>query len=495
MGPPSTATYTFRHSLIQETAYQSLSPSTRQHYHHQIVQAVVAHFPILAETQPELLAYHYTAAGAPAPAIAAWQRAGQQAAERSAHLEAIAHFTQGLALLRDLPDTPEHAQQELAIQTALGPALIAARGYAAPEVEHAYVRALELCRQIGDTRQLFQTLRGLEVFHAVRAELQKAQDLAEQLLSLAQHQSDPVCFEAAYLALGTLHYHLGAFAQAHARLEQGMVAYDRQLEPSHAFLYARGPKVVCASWSALTLWMLGYPDQALQRSREAVAQAQELSHPFTLALVLNWAAWLHQLRREPQAAATQAEAAMALSTAQGFAQWVALGRVLRGWALAEQAQVEAGIVDMRHGLEAYQATGAAVGRPHHLALLAEVYRRMGIVEAGLTSLTEALILVEKTGERVYQAELYRLRGELLLARLVEPNSAAESCFQQALHVARRQCTKSLELRAAMSLSRLWLRQDKRVETQQLLTAVYNWFTEGFETADLQEARILLAGLA
>jgi tetratricopeptide (TPR) repeat protein len=175
---------------------------------------------------PELLAHHYTAAGSPAPAIAAWQRAGQQAAERSAHLEAITHFTQGLALLQDLTDTPEHARQELALQTALGPALIASRGYAAPEVEQAYVRAQELCRQIGDTRQFVQTLRGVEVFHAVRAELQSAWDLAEQLLTLAQHHADPAFIDAAHLALGTVHHHLGAFAQAHAHLEQGMVVYD-----------------------------------------------------------------------------------------------------------------------------------------------------------------------------------------------------------------------------------------------------------------------------
>jgi tetratricopeptide (TPR) repeat protein len=248
----------------------------------------------------------------------------------------------------------------------------------------------------------------LEVFHAVRAELQKAWDLAEHLLALAQHHSDPALLDAAHLALGTVHYHLGAFAQAHTHLEQGMVIYDSQLEPSPAFLYAHGPKVVCASWSALTLWMLGYPDRALQRSHEAVTQARDLSHPFTLSLLLNWAAWLLQLRREPQAAATLAEAAMALSTEQGFAQWAAMGRVLRGWALAEQAQAEEGIADIRQGLTAYQATGAAVGRPHYLALLVEAYGRMGLVEAGLTALTEALMLVEKNGERVYQAELYRL---------------------------------------------------------------------------------------
>jgi predicted ATPase len=230
--------------------------------------------------------------------------------------------------------------------------------------------------------------------------------------------------------------------------------------------------------------MGGYPDRALQRSREAVTQARDLSHPFTLSLVLNWAVWLCPLRREPQAAATRAEAMMAHSTEQGFAQWAALGRVLQGWALAEQAQAEEGIVDIRQGLIAYQAMGAAVGRPHYLALLAEAYGRTGMVEAGLTALTEALILEAKTRERVYEAELYRLRGELWLARLAEPDPEAEICFQHALGVTRRQHAKSLELRAAMGLSHLWQRQATRIEARQLLAAVYNWFTEGFETVDL-----------
>ena len=251
--------------------------------------------------------------------------------------------------------------------------------------------------------------------------------------------------------------------------------------------------MVCISWAALALWLLGYPEQALQRSHEAITWARQLAQPFSLAFALNWAAWLHQLRREPQAAQDQAEAAMALCTEQGFAQLLAFGRLLRGWALAARQQGEDGIAHIHQGLAAYQATGAAVGRPQQLALLAEAHGQVRQAEAGLAVLTEALTVVGQTGERSYEAELHRLTGQLLLVRSEAQHTEAEACFRQALDVARHQQAKSLELRAATSLARLW-QQGKRDDARQLLAEVYGWFKEGFDTADLQEAKALLDAL-
>jgi predicted ATPase len=274
-------------------------------------------------------------------------------------------------------------------------------------------------------------------------------------------------------------------------LEQGIGLYNPTQHRSHAFLYGQDPGVACRSYAAYALWLLGYPDQALQRSQEALILAQELAHPFSLAYALNWAAWLHQLRREGQAVQERAEAAIALSHSQEFALWLAGGTILQGWALAEQGQGGEGIAQMRQGVAAWRATGAEFMRPYFGALLAEAYKKAGQAEAGLTLLAKALVVVERTGERFYEAELHRLKGELLLARSAEHDTGAETCFHQALNVARLQQAKSLELRSAMSLSRLWQLQGKRTEARELLTPVYGWFTEGFDTADLQEAKALL----
>jgi TOMM system kinase/cyclase fusion protein len=493
-GLPPQATYMFKHALIQDAAYQSLLRSTRQQYHQRIAQVLAAQFPETAETQPELLAHHYTEAGLSAQAIPYWLRAGQRAVERSATLEAVAHLTNGLELLATLPDTPERAQQELVMQTTLGPALMATKGYAAQEVEYAYARARELCRQVGETPQLFQALWGLWYFYLVRAELQTARELGEQLLNLAQRVQAPAFLLLAHRALGQTLTFLGEFSTAQGHLEQGMSLYDPEQHRAFASLYGQDQGVICRSWAALALWCLGYPDQALRRSREALTLAQELAHPFSLAYAMCFAGKLCQLRREVQAAQERATAAMALCTEQGFALYLARGTIQRGWALAEQGQGADGLAQMHQGMAAYQATGSEVFRPYYVAFLAEAYGKTGQAEEGLTMLAEALAAVHKTGERFYEAELYRLKGELLLARSAGDYTEAEACFRQALDIARQQQAKSLELRAAMSLARLWHQQGKRDEARELLAPIYGWFTEGFDTADLQEAKAFLEAL-
>jgi TOMM system kinase/cyclase fusion protein len=490
-GVPPQATYVFKHALIQDAAYQSLLRSTRQHYHQRIAQVLEARFPEICETQPELLAHHYTEASVMAQAIPCWQRAGQRAIERSAHLEAIAHLSKGLEVLGTLPDTPERTQQELGLQTMLGSSLMATKGYAAPEVEHAYARARELCQKVGDTPQLFPVLRGLTYVYIVRAEFQTARKLGEQLLRLAERTQEPQLLLFAHHHLAGILFHLGELAPARALLEQGMALYNPLQHCSLAVMYGQDPGVVCRSYVARPLWLLGYPDQALQRGREALALAQELAHSPSLAYALNWAATVHQFRRDALATQEQAEALIALSTEQGFPQWLAGGTILRGWALAERGEREEGMAQMRQGMAAWQATGAEVDRPYFLALLAEEYGKADQEEEALSVLAEALALVQRSGDRYWEAELHRLKGEMLLIQAIPDKAQAETCFQQVLAMARRQEAKALELRAAMSLSRLWQQQGKRDEARELLTPVYGWFTEGFDTADLQEAKALL----
>jgi len=508
-GLPPEARYFFKHALIQEVAYQSLLKSRRHQVHQRIAQVLEERFPETAETQPELLAYHYTEAGLEAHAIDYWQRAGQRALQRSANVEAIGHLTKGLEVLKTLPDSPDRTQRELALQTTLGPALIATKGFAAPEVEKAYARARELCQQVGETPQLFPVLFGLWGFYEMRADLQTARELGKQLLDLAQHQHDPALLLQGHRALGDTLFWLGEFVPARAHLEQGMALYDPQQHRSHAFRYGQDPGMGCRGYAAWVLWMLGYPDQALKRSHEALTLARELSHPFTLAFALHFGAHLHQLRREWQVVQERAKALMALSVEQGFALWAARGTLWQGWALAAQGQVEEGIAQIRQGLAAERTTGTELRRQYWLALLAEACGQMDQIEEGLTALSEALAMVQKNGERFWEAELYRLKGQLLLGVRDQRSeigdhflsavsdtlhSSPEECFRQAVDIARRQNAKSLELRATLSLSRLLQKEGRSEEARGNLSEIYNWFTEGFDTPDLQEAKALLDAL-
>jgi len=496
-GLPPQATYRFKHALIQDAAYQSLLRSTRQRHHQRIAQVVEARFPELCAMQPELLAHHYTEAGLGGQALPYWQRAGERSIQRSAHLEAIAHLSKGLEVLRTLSDTPEHLEQELDLQLALGPALVVTRGPASPAVEQAYARARELCQQVEEPPQLFPVLWGLWRLYHSRGDYQRARALGEQLLSLAQQVHDSALLLEAHHALWATLFHTGEFASTRAHLEQGRALYDPQQHRSHALFYGgHDPGVCCLSHAAWSLWILGYPDQALQSMREALTLAHALAHPFSLANALRFATTLHQSRREPQAAHERVEACVVLADEQGFAEVLAEATIMRGWALAAQGQGTEGMAQMCQGLAAYRASGTERQRPYYLALLAEGYGSIGQTTEGLSLLAEALALVDKIGEHGWGAELHRLQGELLLAEAGERQQVqeAEACFHQALDVARRQQAKSWELRAAMSLSRLWQQQGKRDEARELLAPVYAWFTEGFETVDLQEAKALLEEL-
>jgi predicted ATPase len=402
-------------------------------------------------------------------------------------------------LLKTLPGTAERAQKELLLQVALGVPLIATKGYASVEVEQVYISARELCQQVGETSQLFPALMGLRVTYSVRGETQRARELGEQLLRLAESVYDHALLLQAHYALAIPLFAQGELTLARAHLEQSLALYDPRQHRSLAFLFGTDFGVTCLSYAAFTLWHLGYPDQALRRSHESLILAQELSHPVSLAYGLSAAARLYQYHQEGPATQELAETEIALCSEQGFPLWLAMGTILRGWALVEQGQVEEGIAQMRQGLMAFRATGAEQWRPYFLALLAGAYRKVGQAEDGLSVLSEALAGVHKKGEREHEAELYRLKGTLTLQSKVQsPKSKveeeAEGYFLTAIEIAQSQQAKSLELRATMSLARLWQQQGKRAEAHKLLSEVYNWFTEGFDTKDLQEAKALLDSL-
>jgi predicted ATPase/DNA-binding SARP family transcriptional activator len=506
LGSQRLCRYRFRHYLFQRYLYNRLDKAERAYLHEAVGTALEALYGKGTEQMGAIaaqLARHFQEAGIAGKAVDYLLQAGERAVRLFANEEAIAHLTQGLELFKSLPETPQHARQELALQMGLSTALGMVRGHAAPEVGNAYARTRELCRQLGDTPRLFPAVWGLCRFHLVRAELQTARDLAEQLLGLAQRTRDSALLLTAHQALGTVSSYLGELVLAREHLEQGIVLHDPQQHHSYALLYGQDPGVTCAAHLAHALWYLGYPDQALKSMQDALNLAQELAHPLSLVFAFDYAAALHGNRREGQAAQEYAEAVVALSIEQGFSQWLALGTRVRGWALVEQGAVVEGIAQMRQGLDAYRATGGRIGLPGLLAQLAQAYRKAGQAEKGLAVLAEALAAVEDTGERLYEAELHRLRGELLLVRSEVKAKAeveacyrdVEACFQRAIEVARRQSAKSFELRAVTSLSRLRRDQDRNEDARQMLAHITGWFTEGSDTLDLIEAQALLKELS
>jgi predicted ATPase len=493
-GVPPQATYIFKHALIQEAAYQSLLRSKRQQYHQRIAQVLEAQFPDTTATQPELLAHHYTEAGLREPALAYWQQAGQQARQHSANAEAVQHLSKGLELLAMLPATPVRVQQELDLRLALGAALMATRGHGALEVAQTYARARALYAQVGETPQRFPALRGLCRFYYAQGALQTARELGEELFSLAQRTAVPLHLLEAQDALGTALFQLGEYAVARTYLEQGLAHTDLKAQRALVLHYGDVPEMRCLAYAANTLWCLGYPAQAVRRCQEALALVQGGEHPQSLVVARQMVAMVYHRRQEAPVVQAQAEALLSLATVQRFPLGVGQGMYWHGWALVMQGESEAGLAQLRQGMAAVLATGQELSRPLCLVLLAEAVGHTGQAEEGLLLLAEALAAFEAIGRGDGLADAYRLQGELLLRQATPDAPRAEACFQQALTIARRQQAKSWELRAATSLARLWQQQGKRNDACDLLAPVHGWFTEGFDTADLQEAKALLDAL-
>ena len=396
-GLPPDAHYQFKHALIQDTAYQSLLKRTRQQYHQQIAQVLEQQFVEVTATQPELVAQHYTEAGLAEQAIPYWQRAGQSAAQRSANVEAVHHLSKGLALLHALPDGPQWAQQELSISLSLGAALIAARGWASHEAENIYTRAGELCEQVGTPAQQFTVLFGLWLVYLLRAELEQAAKLAQQLLSLAQREGQADLLVLGSFAVGTVAFWRGELLAAQTHLEHGISLYDREQHHPLTSLYNVDPGVYCLSYLVWVLAHLGYVDQAVTRNQEAVSLATQLAHPHSLVFALTMRAWLHQLRREEHAAQEQVEAAMRIATEQGLPDWEAWGTTLRGWTIGQQGQADDGVREMENGLAASEGTGAVMIRSYYLALFAEVQAQGGCPQEGRETIQEALARADEGG--------------------------------------------------------------------------------------------------
>jgi predicted ATPase len=492
-----TLRYGFVHVLYQNALYAALQPTRRAAWSAAAAGALLGHYGEKSAGLAAELAMLFEAARDPERAADHYRVAAENAARIFAHQETLALARRGLALLQTLPDTPERARRELPLQVTLGMQIQVAQGYAVPEAERAYARARALCEQVPEAPPLFPVLRGLWAFHLVRSELGKARELAGRLFSLAQEAQDPAQVLQGRQALAVTSFFLGEPAATREHMEHGVALYDPKQHSGQTYIYGQDPGVICLAFGAVALWLLGYPDRAAERSREAVALGEELGQPGTLALALHFAAMLQQYRRDGPAVQKSGEAATALSTEHGFSLWLAGSLVMGGWGLAEQGQTSGGIAQLRRGLTDWVATGSETYQTYFLALLAEALGKEGRCEEGLGVLAEALALMHGTGEVFHGAELHRLWGEFLLRQ--EPAEAAcgeaESCFHRALDTAQRQQARSLELRAAMSLTRLYRKQGRRAEARPMLAACYDWFTEGFDTPDLREAKALLDRLS
>jgi predicted ATPase len=501
------ARYGFIHALYQEVLYHRVPAGQGVRLHRDIGARLEAGFGGQAREIAAELAVHFVR-GRDAPrAVQYLRHAGENALQRSAYQEAVAHLTKGLEVLGTLPDTVERARQEVDLQTTLGVAFMGAKGYGAAEVGTACARARALCQQMGEAPQLTSVLAGLWVFHFTRADLHTARGMAEEMLQLGQKTRDRVTLGIAHLGLGEILFDMGEFASAKEHCEQALALFPSQLFFTSAPIrFLSDVRMATLGHIAWILWHLGYPDQALHRVHEALALAQESSHPFTMVYGLQFALITRAHRGEYALVQERNEEMLALAVEQGFPPFVAAGTFVRSVMLVGQGQVgvEEGIAQMRRSMDAYRATGTETRFPELLAGLAAVQGAVGQVEEGFASLTEAQATVVRTGERRHESTLSLLKGSLLLGQTSrdrdpgdhrENAAQAEACFRHAIDVARQQKAKSLELRAATSLSRLWQQQGKRDEARKLLGEIYGWFTEGFETADLKEAKALLDELS
>jgi predicted ATPase len=491
--------YAFKHALTQEVAYNSLLIERRKVLHERTANQIEALFKRRLEDYYGDLARHYRRSENRQKAVEYLQLAGQQAIQRSANAEAVNFLTSALELVKAAPDAPQRAQQELVLQTVLRPALIATKGNGAAEVRAVYERAVDLARQLGGDAQLFPVLFGLRSSHLVRGELRQARELGEQLLRLAQTIQDPGLTVEANLAQGHTLSLLGDFVPGSAHLEAALALYDPQKHHAHAFHYGLDPAVYCLSRAAQGSWYLGYPDLAIKRIEQAIALAKEQVHSFSLAVALLNSTGLYHFCGNWQVAQRNGETAIALCAEQGFTNFLGQATVYRGAALADQGRGEEGLILIREGRAACRATGAVLFETLYLSYQAEACVTAMRVEEGLGALEEAFAIAQRTGERLQEAELYRLKGELMLVRKAERLASSvkqevEGYFRKALEISRRQQAKSLELRAVMSLSRL-LQDEKKDQARQILAEIYGWFSEGFDTKDLKDAKALLGQLS
>jgi DNA-binding winged helix-turn-helix (wHTH) protein/predicted ATPase len=482
--------YAFTHDLLQEALYESIGPARRRRYHLRIAQIIEKLYAARLEDRYESLAYHFREGNDLEKAVIYSHRAGVKAASHFAYREAVLYFEQALGALEHLPEGRQKLEQAIAIRLDLGPALIAIKSYLAPEVEEHYIQAKKLCEQLGEATQLFPVLWTLSRIRHWRGELLAARQLAEQLLSLARREQDSLRLLEAHHTLWAISLDLGDLASTKDNAKQGFMLYDRVRHGQLGSVYGGHDPGICSRvHAAKAVWLLGYPDQALPIIEGALTMATELSHPYSLWLVLMAAIWIHHHRGDRQAAQDRVENLRVLATEQEHRRWIRTANFLQGWLMVEQGRWEAGIAQMREGeselvIEARQQT-------YYATLVAQACLKGGQTDQAYSVLTKELERVRDTGVRYYEAELHRIKGDVLLRRSASSRKEAETCFHTAIDLSHDQGAKSLELRATMSLSDLWQKQGKKEEARQLLQDIYGWFTEGFDTVDLKRAKQLL----
>jgi class 3 adenylate cyclase/predicted ATPase len=488
--------YVFKHALTQEVAYNSLLIERRKQLHERAGEALESMFAAQLDDHLAQLAHHYSRSDNFDRAVEFLGRAGQQAMQRSAYSDAIIDLNAAIELLPRLPDGPERIQRELLLQLFLSIASIPVKGWASLEVEQAATRARELCRRLGDPPELSPALWGIYSMHLLRDELKAAYELAELLLRLAESANDPALFLYAHAALGFAAYQMGELPNGRNQFEVVISHYERERHHPLVFRYS-GVDIGVAglAYAAVNFWLLGYPDQAFQRSNEALTLAEDLSHPFSLHFAQFFCGIVRQCRREASATQESAARLIALSAEHGFTPQLAHATVQSGWSMAKQGRHQEGILEIQRGLNVLHATRMDLGQPYFLSMLIDACIDAGRFADATNGITEALALADEHEDRNFEPEIRRLKGELLLRQDSSREADAKSCFERAIEIARAQSAKSLELRATTSLARLLATQGHCEEARTMLADIYDWFTEGFETADLIDAKKLLDELA
>ncbi len=485
--------YDFSHDKIREVAYADISPIRRRFLHRRVAQALESVCARDLDVVSAQVAAHYERAHCPEQAILYYQWAAGVTQRIYANEDTIRLFQRALSLLETLPDNRERAEQELALQTSLGIPLVAIKGYGASEVMTTLSRAQALCKQIGRAPKP-PILRALAIAHLVRGQLEQACELGDQLLHLAEDLQNDILRVEAHYVLGVSFFWMGKFSRAREALEHALSFYHPDKHHSHVALYAQDAGVICLSRLSYLLWYLGHPEQALIKSKEALELAEQLAHPFSLAYALNFATWLHHDCRDGQRARALAEKATALSSEQRLGFLKPMGEIFRGFYLSKEGEIERGITIIREALAEYEATEQHLYRPYALSLLAQIYSNAREYEPARAALDEALSLANRSGLHFWDAELYRLKGEILLQHNQKDDAEAEALFQEALKISQKQGAIALGLRAAINLGRLWLpmkSSKKNAQAAEMLTKQIALFAEGFETEDLKAARTLL----
>jgi class 3 adenylate cyclase/predicted ATPase/ABC-type transport system involved in cytochrome c biogenesis ATPase subunit len=489
-GAPPAATYTFKHALIQDAAYESLLRKTRQDFHGKIAEALIGRFPEMAETKPELLARHYEGAGRIDEATASWMKAGMQAQQRSALRESVAYLRKVISLLENLPEQdPRRLRSEMEAQLALSPALMSTLGWGSREVETACIRARDLCERLGNSQGLLAAQWGLWTVYLLRGTIGPCLEAAKPVLEMALASGDPALHIIARQAVGYSCYFLGDFAAAREHAEKALALYNLDQERALVSVFQLPASFACGNFLMMSLWFMGYPDQAEQRRRQAWAFIEALAIPACTAYGLGNALMIDYARRDRVALAPRAEQLYMLATEGGQLLWAAQGRIYRGWVQAMEGDPEAGIAEMNAGLESYRLTGSGLMMPQMCLMLAEAQWRAGRPGEALAALSRGLKLAGEKLEHVHEPELHRLKGEIQIA--LGANAAGEASLRLALELAQAQQAKMLELRAAIALAKLQRDTGRSAEARALLEPLRDWFLEGHDTPELIETRAIL----